>query len=121
MKTIETHYNGDWRDKFLNAWPLCLDADYIDTFAFAWDNEGIYSPDDYSLYYNGYVMVRFTFPLGIWIHVKPFRNLRIQMGIGWKLNGRFGLTLRAHGDDAAAAGTHGPNYGQARGWDRGTA
>lgn len=121
MKTLEYHYNGDWRDRLLNAWPLCLDALYIGTLAWAWDAEGPYSPEDYSLFYNGFVMVRVTFPFGIFIHIKPARNLRIQCGIGWKLNGRFGILARAQSDESAAAGTHGPNVGQARGWARGTA
>jgi hypothetical protein len=122
MKTIERHYGGDWRDKLLNAWPLCLDALSVDSlFSFAWDVQGRYYPEDYSLFYNGYFFVRLTWPFGIWLHLKPRPDLRFQCGIGWKLNGRFALLLRAQSDQSATAGTHGPNTGQARGWERGTA
>lgn len=121
MLVRESHYNGDWRDKLLNAFPLLLDTDYIGTLAFAWDREGPYSPEDYSLFYNGYVMVRLTFPFGIFIHIKPARDARLQLGFGWKLNGRFGLICRWQSDKSAAAGTHGPNHGQASAWERGTA
>ena len=121
MKTLETNHGGNWVDRLLNRWPLCLDADSIGTLAFAWDAEGVYCPEDYSLYYNGFVMMRLTFPFGIWLHVKPVSDARFQCGIGWKLNGRFGITLRWQADASAAAGTHGPNAGQASGWERGTA
>ena len=122
MKTIENHYNGDWRDKLFNAWPLCLDTSSIKTlFARASDNQGVYTPGDRSLFYNGVWSVRLTFPFGIWVHVKPTIDLRLQAGAGWKLNGRFAVLLRVQTDESAAAGTHGPNHGQASGWDRGTA
>ena len=123
MKTLETNHGGNWLDRLLNAWPLCLDADSIRTVAVAWDAEGVYCPEDYSLFYNGFVMVRVTFPFGIWLHLKPVRNARFQCGAGWKLNGRFGLTLRWQTDAKAAHGAHdnAPNAGQAIGWERGTA
>ena len=121
MKTLEINHGGNWVDRLLNAWPFCLDSESIGTVAFAFDRRGVYMPEDYSLFYNGFVFLRLTFPFGIWLHVKPLRNLRIQTGIGWKLNGRVGLTLRAQTDASAADGEHGPNYGQASGWARGTA
>jgi hypothetical protein len=121
VKVIENHYRGDWRDKLLNSFPLLLDTDYIGTLAFAWDAEGPYAPEDYSLFYNGFFMVRLNFPFGIFLHIKPVRGSRFQMGVGWKLNGRFGLILRWQTDTSAAAGTHGPNVGQASAWSRGTA
>lgn len=43
-----------------------------------------------------------------------------RFGIGWKLNGRFGAIFRWQSDESAAEGTHGPNYGQATGWECGT-
>ena len=121
MKTLETNHDGNWVDRLLNAWPLCIDQDSVDSWAWAWDAEGVYCPEDYSLFYNGFVMLRLTFPFGIWLHVKPVRNSRFQCGIGYALNGRFKLTLRWQTDASAAAGTHGPNIGQASAWQRGAA
>ena len=123
MKTLEYHHGGNWVDWLLNSFPFLIDTDYIGTLAFAWDAEGPYSPEDYSLFYNGFVMVRITIPFGIWLHVKPLPDRRFQCGIGWALNGRLKLTLRWQTDAKAAAGAHenAPNAGQASGWGRGTA
>lgn len=122
MKTIEFNHGDNWLDRLLNAWPLCLDTDYtLSLFALAWDDKGLYCPPQGSLFYNGYLMGRITVPFGVWLHAKPLRDLRIQIGIGWKLNGRFGLTCRAQSDASAADGEHGPNFGQASGWARGPA
>lgn len=125
MKTLETNHGGNWLDKLLNAWPLCLDADYTPSLvAIAWDADGVYFPGGKSLYYNGFVFVRLTFPFGLWLHLRFARNHRSQFGVGWKLNGRFGITFRPwHSDESAAAGAHAgaPNVGQAAGWARGTA
>jgi hypothetical protein len=110
-----------WLNWLLNHWPLCLDMDGIRTVAVAWDADGVYMPGARSLFYNGFVMVRLVFPFGVWLHVKPARDHRLQMGLGWKLNGRFGVTLRWQTDASAAAGVSGPNYGQASAWARGTA
>ena len=122
MKTLETNHGGDWRDKLLNAWPLCIHTDAVATiFTFAYDADGFCRPDSRSLYANGYVFLRLTFPFGVWLHIKPVSHARLQLGAGWKLNGRFGLIIRWQTDASAAAGTHGPNHGQASAWKRGTA
>ena len=123
MKTLEYHHGGNWLDRLLNAWPLCLYADSIRSVAVAWDAEGVCFPDARSLFNNGYVSLRITWPLGAWLHLKPVRDARFQCGAGWKLNGRFGLTMRWQADAKAAAGAHenAPNLGQAQGWQRGTA
>ncbi len=44
----------------------------------------------------------------------------LQVGAGWKLNGRIALLLRVQSDASSAAGSSGPNYGQASGFDYGT-
>lgn len=121
MKTLEYHHSGNWFDRLNNA--IAVDMDYIGTLAFAWDAEGPYSPEDYSLFYNGFVMLRVTFPFGLFLHIKPVRSARFQCGAGWKLNGRFGLIFRWQTDAKAAQGAHenAPNYGQASEWNRGTA
>jgi hypothetical protein len=109
-------------NKLLNAWPLLIDTDSVRTLlCLAWDEQGVYSPGDVSLFYNGFVMVRVTLPFGVWLHLKPMRNLRFQCGGGWALNGRVKLTFRFQTDESAAAGVSGRNFGQAGGWARGTA
>lgn len=122
MKTLETNRGGNLLDRLLNSWPFCIHKDAVATlFTRAWDDQGAYRPENASLFYNGHFFVRISFPFGIWLHWKPYSDLRVQLGIGWKLNGRFGVVARVQSDDEAAAGTHGPNFGQARKWDRGTA
>ena len=124
MKTLETNHGGNWLDRLLNRWPFCIHKDAVATlFTIARDAQGWYRPENVSLYYNGYFFVRITLPAGAWFHVKLARDWRIQVGAGWKLNGRFGLTLRAQADAKAAIGAHenAPNIGQASGWERGTA
>lgn len=44
----------------------------------------------------------------------------LQVGAGWKLNGRFTVTVRVQSDATSAAGSAGPNYGQATGFNYGT-
>jgi hypothetical protein len=120
VKTLETNHGGNWFDRLNNR--LAIDVDRMKTlFAWASDVEGTHRPDDTSLFWNGVLMFRLCWPLGIWLHVKPTIYTRIQAGVGYKLNGRLGLTLRVQSDESAARGTHGPNLGQATGWARGTA
>ena len=121
MKTLEYNHGGNWFDRLNNA--LAVDQLAMRSWAIAWDAEGIYCPQDYSLYYNGFVFLRFTFPFGVFLHLKPLRDARLQIGCGWKLNGRLGLIARWQTDAKAAQGAHenAPNVGQATGWNRGTA
>jgi hypothetical protein len=122
VKTLEYGSTRVWVNKLLNAWPLCLDSDSIRTLlSLAHDEEGLYHPGSQSLFYNGYWFVRLTLPFGVWLHLKPLVNLRLQCGAGWALNGRFKLTLRKQSDESAAAGVSGKNYNQAVAWQRGTA
>lgn len=123
MRVLEhNHPMAPWLDALLNAWPLCIHRESVRTlFALASDALGTYRPGDESLFYNGVAMIRLTLPAGLWLHLKPTIDRRLQVGVGWKLNGRFGLVLRWQSDASAAAGVHGPNLGQATGWERGAA
>ena len=81
------------------------------------------SDKDGSLYHNGAFFLRLALPfwigLGIrWSGTGKGREY-FQFGIGWKRNGQAGLNIRVQSDDSAAAGTTGPNYGQAIGWSEG--
>jgi hypothetical protein len=120
MKTYEYHYGNNWFDR-LNNW-LARDKDKTRTvFSWAWDNKGRYSPDDRSLFYNGAIMVRVTNG-GVFLHLRFVEDHRSQFGLGYKLNGRLAVTFRPWQSDAnATLGTHGPNFDQATGFNRGTA
>jgi hypothetical protein len=78
-----------------------------------------------SLFYNAAFYFRFCFPfwvgLGIrWAGKDETKREYFQFGIGWRLNGKPGLLFRFQSDAASAAGTTGPNYGQAFSWYDGT-
>lgn len=118
MKTLEYNY-GDWRDKVFNA--IAVPTEWVKSVAVAWDKDGVYFPGTRSLYYNGFVFLRLSLPFGIFLHLKPLKNLRFQTGLGWKLIGRFAMTFRFQTDESAFLGNRGDNYGQAAGWERGTA
>lgn len=127
MKTLEYHAQGTWYGRLwdeFNNW-LAVDVDGMWIWGWAWDSHGPWVVNDTrehkSNFWNGYVMLRLCWPLGVFVHLKPLRNRRIQFGAGWKVNGRFTLTFRVQSDESAARGTHSPNHGQASGWDRGTA
>lgn len=125
MKTLEYNYN-DWRDDLLNSRPFCIDSDCVSTLFRA----GVCKHEKWvpwikfdngsSLFYNGAVFIRVALPFWIGIHIRPTVKNFLQVGIGWKLNGRFGAIFRWQSDESAAEGTHGPNYGQATGWGCGT-
>ena len=77
-----------------------------------------------SLYYNGVFWFRFMLPFYVGIGIR-WRGTGegkefLQAGLGWKLNGEFGMTLRIQSDASGASGTTGPNKGQAVGWADGT-
>jgi len=81
------------------------------------------SDKDGSLYHNGAFFLRIGLPfwvgLGLrWRGTGQGREY-FQLGIGWKRNGQAGLNIRVQSDHSAAAGTTGPNVGQAVGWAEG--
>lgn len=122
MKTLEYNHGGNWFDRLNNA--IAVDADAVRTIAWAWDAEGMYSPGRRSLFYNGAIMARVCWPLGLFLHLRFTATHRSQFGLGWKLNGRFGIIFRPWQSNASgAAGAHenAPNVDQASGWERGTA
>ena len=76
------------------------------------------------MFRNGMVCLRLMLPIWIGLQIRwsgdPLSaRAYLQTGIGWKLNGRFAITLRVEGDAAAAAGVLAPNTDQAAGWNEG--
>jgi len=113
-------------DRF-NNW-LAVDTELLESWAVAWDNEGVWNPPADSNFYNGYASLRITrvrgkwWRTGIYVHFRFTADRRTQFGINTKTNGRFGLTFRPwQSNEAAAAGVHGHNYGHAAAWNRGPA
>lgn len=115
----------------LNQWPLLIDTDSVRSLGVAWlFKEGgrwCFLPritGDVSLFYNAVFFLRLSVPFGAfaslrWSASSTARAL-LQLGAGWKLNGRIALLLRIQSDATSAAGASGPNYGQATGFNYGT-
>lgn len=124
MKYPKTYNPPHWFDKYLNKFPFCVDADYIKTIGIAWifkeNNKWNYIPriTGSHQYYNAQFFLRIGW-LGVWFHTRLSKTNLLQIGIGWKQNGRFGIHFRFQTDKSAAEGTTSHNYGQASGWDYG--
>lgn len=115
----------------LNKWPWLIDTDSVKTLGIAWlfkeDGVWCFKPrltDRVSLFYNAIFFLRLNWPLGIFAAIRwsasTTSKALLQFGVGWKLNGRIALLLRVQSDASSAAGSAGPNYGQATGFDFGT-
>lgn len=124
-----------------------IDDAYVSSIGIAWlfkeDGAWVFKPrvtGEQSLFFNAVFFLRWTitpltylmqfalvcwfrhwWPLvfGVFIHFRPVLNQLFQTGIGYKLNGRLGLPFRFQSDASAAAGTTGPNLGQATGFNYG--
>lgn len=144
MKTIE--YDERW-PKWFNAWQnrLAADVERITSYAEAYGKWGKYRarvdrtewqdevgtivhPNQYQSHvFNAWRFTRTVYVDGkargwTWSWRKPGVDYKHTIILGWKINGRFALTFRFwHTDKESAAGTTGPNYGQATGDDFGPA
>ena len=139
MKTLEFNHGGKWIDHVLNAWPFCLHKESIkpvlrltlgykeraaegEQDKWKWGDVLVgRSAEDKSLYRNGVFFLRFMRPFFIGISIRwagkdPGAREYAQAGLGWKLNGRFTVTVRVKSDIDSAEGEHGPNFDQAQGW-----
>ena len=76
-----------------------------------------------SLYFNGILFIRLSLPFDIRFATRWSEKSNVaaffQCGFGFKLNGRFAITLRIQSDKSAEAGTNSPNHGQAQGFEYG--
>jgi hypothetical protein len=116
---------GSWYDKYLNMWPFMIDDTKVHTIGIAW----IFKEDGkWNLwprvtgnhqYYNAQFFLRLGFPLAVFFGMRLSSTRLLQLGLGWKQNGRFAIHLRFQTDESAAIGSTSPNYGQASGWDYG--
>lgn len=123
MKTLEWNSRFAWVNRLLNAWPFAVHVESVRTIAFSFGPWGWAREGDRSLFYNGLFFVRLIWPLGIFASVRwsgrTDRKAFLQLGFGWKLNGRAAITFRVQSDRTGARGVNGPNIGQATGWGRG--
>jgi hypothetical protein len=74
------------------------------------------------MFRNGMFCIRFMLPFCICLQVRWSADASpsyFQTIIGWKLNGRFGLSFRFEDDPSAAAGVLQVNTDQASGWNEG--
>ena len=140
MRITEDRHPGEpwliWKLGNLTA----IDDSYIKSIGIAWlfkeggqwDFKPLVTGND-SLFYNAVFFFRLTFigwiPAGVffmlrWAEIGPVLGGKprsfLQVGFGYKLNGRFGLPLRVQNDVSSAAGVTGPNVGQATGFNYGT-
>ena len=138
MRITEIRHPGEpWLSYWLGNL-TAIDSDLIKSFGIAWlfkdpawDFKSLLTGND-SLFYNAVFFLRLTFigfiPAGIffsirWAKIGPVLGGKprsfLQAGIGYKLNGRFGLLLRMQNDISSASGVTGPNFGQAQGFNFG--
>lgn len=135
MKITEVQHPGEpfWLYWLGNA--TAIDGDCVKSIGIAWlFKEGgrwKFAPritGQQSLFFNAVLFFRMTFigifPAGIFASFRwsasSVKKALFQTGFGWKLNGRFAATLRVQSDASSAAGSTGPNYGQATGFEYGT-
>jgi hypothetical protein len=144
MKVLETDPRWPrWFNDFLNT--LAVDTDRITSKAYAigkwglytatteadeWFNESgqIVHPNQYQSHvFNAWMFRRWVYVDGklrglTWSWRKQGKNYKHTIILGTKINGRFALTFRFnHTDEESERGTTGPNYGQAKGDEWGTA
>lgn len=93
---------------------LSLQFGFFDTkYPGAFDIFRIWHQDPPSLFMNGFFFIQFRLPFWVGVQFRPFTTDYIQLGFGWKGNGRFGIPIRRQHDESSAIGMDGPNYGQA--------
>ena len=127
MRIQEDRHEGEpWLLWKIGNW-TAIGSDKVKSIGVAWlfkeNGKWVFLPrvtGEKSLFFNGIFFLRLARPLGIFFHFRPVLNQFLQVGAGWKLNGRLTVTFRIQSDASSAAGTTGPNYGQATGFDYGT-
>jgi hypothetical protein len=131
VRIVEDRHPGEpawlWRLGNLTA----IDSERVRSIGVAWlfkeDEKWRLIPrltGNESLFYNAAFFLRLAVPFGLfaslrWSSSSTGRAL-IQTGAGWALNGRLKLLLRVQSDASSAAGSSGPNTGQATGFGYGT-
>ena len=130
MKHLE--YFNNWYDGILNSWPFCIDDTSVKSAGMAlgfmenntWHECPRSTGNDHQ-YFNATFFIRIVWPFGIFMHIrwsdKPTGKQFLQLGIGYKMTGRFAIHCRVQSDASSAIGYHEglPNNGQAQGFEYG--
>ena len=108
----QTEINGHWYDELLNAFPLCIDNKYVKTVgvAFGFKELGKWNfipriTGD-AQYYNALFFIRLGIPFSFFIHFRINSSKLVQLGLGYKQNGRVGIHFRLQTDDSSTKGYH---------------
>lgn len=130
-RIVEQQHAGEPRWLWWLGNTTAIDSDSVRSLGIAWgfkeNGHWQWTPritPNKSLYYNALLFVRFLLPGGLFVSLRwsssTTKRALLQLGAGWKLNGRLAIILRVQSDAASAAGATGPNIGQATGFDFGT-
>ena len=111
MKHLENF--GKWYDPILNKFPWCLDDRYITSngIALGFKENGLWCfkpriTGNGAMYFNALFFIRLSLPFSIFMHFRLTKTRLFQIGIGWKLSGRFAIHCRLQTDESAALGYH---------------
>lgn len=123
----------EWLWRLGNA--TAIDSDRVRSIGIAWgfreNGRWRWRPritGQQALFFNALLFVRLTWidflPVGVFASVRwsssTTAKALLQLGAGYKLNGRLAVLLRIQSDATSAAGVTGPNFGQAQGFEYGT-
>ena len=134
-RIVEMQHPGEpaWLWRFGNS--TAIDSDRVGSLGFAWgfreNGRWFWLPritGNRSLFFNALLFLRVTWvvflPVGLFASVRwsPSSTAKalLQLGAGYKLNGRLAVLFRVQSDATSAAGVTGPNSGQAPGFEYGT-
>jgi hypothetical protein len=116
---------GKWYDGLLNSWPFMIDDQSVHTIGIAWifKENGQWNlmpriTGDHQ-YYNAQFFLRFGLPFALFFGMRLSCTHLVQIGFGWKQNGRIAIHFRFQTDQSAAQGANSHNYGQSGCWDYG--
>lgn len=131
---VQEYNSAPWANTLLNAVTLPVEIIHpVASIAWGFKRIGVWCfvphveccRDDRDIgvmWQNAIVFARVMFPFWIGVSFRwsggPGKSY-VQIGLGWKRNGRIAADFRVQSDASSAAGTYGPNVGQAQGWEYG--
>jgi hypothetical protein len=123
MRLLEERHPGEnWLLWKIGNWTT-INVERVRSWAWAWGNEYngkfqrwgftwrtadgcTYAPE--ALFFNAAWFARYVYPFGVFVQIRwsgrSDRKAYLHIGIGYKLNGRFGFLLRVQSDDSSTDG-----------------